>query len=168
MNRTLIAAAALALTTVACGSATPKAEIAKAPAPGGAVVSAAPATAAPLIEPAIVERSPACDARITVYFPLDVAQLATRDQAALQDAADCLRTGDSVVRIEGHADPRGTEDYNLGLAERRAQAVARYLTALGVPASRLAAVSYGEIYAKGDDPASWTYDRRAEIQVGKR
>lgn len=169
ITRILTATFALSLSAslVACGSS--KTKIVASPAPSKAVASdAAPATMAPVIPVVQNAEAPACKASLTVYFPLDVAQLDSRDQTALQNAADCLKTGESSVRIEGHADPRGTEAYNLGLAERRAKAVKRYLTALGVPAGRLETVSYGEVYARGDDPSTWKFDRRAELEVSKR
>lgn len=168
MTRALIAASA-ALFFVACGgNKKPDSAVVKAPAPTGSVTSEAAPAPAPVAQPAVVERAEDCTAELTVYFPLDVAALDPRDQAALRNAADCLRDGSSAVRIKGHADPRGTEAYNLGLAERRAQAVKRYLTALGVADERLEAVSYGEVYARGDDPASWKFDRRAEIELSQR
>jgi peptidoglycan-associated lipoprotein len=59
-------------------------------------------------------------------------------------------------------DPRGTEEYNLALGERRAQAVTRYLSALGVESS-LKARSVGEEMAAGDEDQGWARDRRAEL-----
>lgn len=167
MSRALISLAAVSV-LVACGSKKPASTISKTPAPAGSVTSDAAPAPPPVVAPAVVEREADCTAELTVYFPLDVARLEARDQAALRSAAACLRTGSSAVRIKGHADPRGTEAYNLGLAERRAQAVKRYLTALGVADERLEAVSYGEVHARGDDPESWRLDRRAELELSSR
>ena len=72
-----------------------------------------------------------------------------------------------VVVIEGHADERGSEEYNLALGERRAEAVRRYLEALGVAESQLRIVSYGESKpaALGSDEAAWRLNRRAEFRT---
>lgn len=163
----IITSIALGLSTLAlsaCGSTQkPQPEVVQAPAPTPRdTVVRAPVVAEPVV---VAEAAPACEPRVTVYFPLDVAQLDARDQAALTQSAACLRGGESQVNIEGHADPRGTEAYNLGLAERRANAVKRYLVALGVDGERLNTISYGEIYATGDSPAEWKRDRRAAIQT---
>lgn len=167
MYRILCTTAAV-LALAACGSKNPESTISKAPAPAGTVASEAAPAPAPIVQPVVAERDADCTAEVTVYFPLDVSRLDTRDQTALKDAAECLRDGSSVVRIKGHADPRGTEAYNLGLAERRAQAVERYLTALGVSGERLETVSYGEVHARGDGPATWKLDRRAELELSSR
>ena len=65
--------------------------------------------------------------------------------------------------IEGHADERGTRDYNLALGERRANAAKNYLVSLGIPANRIQVISYGKErpVALGSDEASWAQNRRA-------
>ena len=74
------------------------------------------------------------------------------------------------VRLEGHADERGSREYNIGLGERRAQAVRQALLSLRVPPTRLVTVSYGEErpVAFGHDEASWEANRRVEIVYGSR
>jgi peptidoglycan-associated lipoprotein len=69
------------------------------------------------------------------------------------------------VRLEGHTDERGTREYNIGLGERRAQAVRRALGLQGVAESRLATVSYGEERPAeaGDDEAAFAKNRRVEL-----
>ncbi len=81
---------------------------------------------------------------IDVFFEFDQAVLKEESKANLQKNAKRLMGGKVKVRIEGHADARGTEEYNLALGERRAQAVKRFLTALGVEKSRITTISYGE------------------------
>jgi len=69
------------------------------------------------------------------------------------------------VRLEGHADERGTREYNLALGERRANAVQAYLIAQGVSRSQMEVISYGEEKPadSGHDEGSWTKNRRVEI-----
>ena len=69
--------------------------------------------------------------------------------------------------VEGHADERGTRDYNLALGERRANAAKNYLVSLGVAADRISTVSYGKErpVALGSDEASWAQNRRAVTVV---
>ena len=87
------------------------------------------------------EKSPLVD----VYFAYDLAELSDSTRAALQKAADWLRRFTSTkVMVEGHADSRGTNEYNLALGERRANSVRDYLVSLGIPAARFTIVSKGE------------------------
>jgi len=87
------------------------------------------------------EKSPLVD----VYFAYDVADLSEATRATLQKAADWLRRFTSTrVMVEGHADSRGTNEYNLALGERRANAVRDYLVSLGIPSARFTIVSKGE------------------------
>jgi peptidoglycan-associated lipoprotein len=91
------------------------------------------------------EKSPLVD----VYFAYDLAELSDSTRATLQKAADWLRRFTSTkVMVEGHADSRGTNEYNLALGERRANSVRDYLVSLGIPAARFTIVSKGE-----EDPA---------------
>jgi peptidoglycan-associated lipoprotein len=100
-----------------------------------------------------------------VYFAFDDATLDERARRSLQETAECLRRqpGRRFV-LTGHADPRGTVEYNLALGHRRAQAVRNYLVALGVPSEQLVASSVGSEYAQGQDEEGWARDRRVEYQ----
>jgi peptidoglycan-associated lipoprotein len=73
---------------------------------------------------------------------------------------------DSRARIEGNADERGSREYNLALGQRRAEAVKRVMTVLGVPDGRIETISYGEEkpVAQGHDEQSWAQNRRADIK----
>jgi peptidoglycan-associated lipoprotein len=102
-----------------------------------------------------------------IYFDTDQAVLRADARAALEVRAEAIRQHPElgVVTIEGHCDERGSDEYNLALGKRRAAAVKRYLVDLGVPASRLETVSYGESRpaVPGHDETSWRYNRRSEL-----
>ncbi|MFO0604837.1 MAG: OmpA family protein [Polyangiales bacterium] len=100
-----------------------------------------------------------------VFFAYDDANLGDDARRSLQRTADCLRRepGRRFV-LTGHADPRGSVEYNLALGHRRAQATLAYLVALGVPRDQLAASSVGSEYAEGHDEEGWARDRRVEYQ----
>lgn len=100
----------------------------------------------------------------TIYFDTDRYNVDSEDAAALRRQAEYLlqHTG-ARATVEGHADERGTRDYNLALGERRANAAKNYLVSLGVPESRLNTVSQGEErpVATGSNEAAWARNRRA-------
>lgn len=100
------------------------------------------------------------------YFDFDQATLSSDTRAALDAQAASLKGGNSKVRLEGHADERGTRDYNMALGERRANAVANYLIINGVERYRVEVVSYGEErpMADGSDEGSYAKNRRVEIK----
>jgi peptidoglycan-associated lipoprotein len=100
----------------------------------------------------------------TIYFDTDRYNVDTQDAAALQAQAQYFaRFPQLTFTIEGHADERGTREYNLALGERRANAAKAYLVSLGVTADRIAVVSYGKErpVALGSDEAAWAQNRRA-------
>lgn len=99
-----------------------------------------------------------------ILFETDRFNVDAEDQAVLQRQAQWLaQYPNTRVIVEGHADERGTRDYNLALGERRANSAKNYLTAIGVDASRIQTVSYGKERpsALGSDEQSWTQNRRA-------
>lgn len=99
-----------------------------------------------------------------VYFGFDQDTLEANARATLQANVECMRQrGIRAVHVTGYTDPRGTEEYNLALGERRAQSVRNYLRSLGVDASAITTSSMGEEMATGTDEASWAVDRRAEM-----
>lgn len=103
-----------------------------------------------------------------VYFDTDRYNIDTADAAALQTQAQYLMQYPNLtVTVEGHSDERGTRDYNLALGERRANAAKNYLVGLGVPANRVATVSYGKErpVAMGSDASAWAQNRRAVTVV---
>lgn len=104
----------------------------------------------------------------TVYFDTDQFELDGEDSSKLQTQARYFAQYPAVsFTIEGHADERGTREYNLALGERRANSAKNYLVGLGIPASRIRTVSYGkeQPVALGSDESSWAQNRRAATVV---
>lgn len=103
-----------------------------------------------------------------VYFGYDSSQLSAEARSTLEKQAEWLKTHGSLkIVVEGHADERGTREYNLALGERRATAAKNYLTALGVDTSRVRIVSYGKERpeALGSNEESWAKNRRAATVI---
>jgi peptidoglycan-associated lipoprotein len=99
-----------------------------------------------------------------IFFDTDQYDVDAQDQQTLQSQAAWLQQNPNVrVTVEGHADERGTRDYNIALGERRANAAKNYLASLGIDPSRINTVSYGKERpaALGSDEASWAQNRRA-------
>jgi peptidoglycan-associated lipoprotein len=102
--------------------------------------------------------------RDVIYFDTDRSNIDDVDAAALRTQAEWLtQYPNKRATIEGHADERGTRDYNLALGERRANAAKNYLSSLGIDASRINVVSYGEERpaAVSSNEAAWAQNRRA-------
>ena len=99
------------------------------------------------------------------YFDFDKSELRSDVRQQLSEQAALLENKTGVVRLEGHADERGTREYNMALGERRAKAVANYLASMGVPSSQIETVSYGEEKpaALGHDESAWSLNRRVEL-----
>lgn len=101
-----------------------------------------------------------------IYFDFDRSELKPLSRETLAEKADVLRAYPEVrVLIEGHADERGTVEYNLALGERRARAAQEYLVDLGIDPARLSTVSYGEErpLVDGHNEAAWSQNRRDEF-----
>ncbi|MEY3219445.1 MAG: peptidoglycan-associated lipoprotein Pal [Pseudomonadota bacterium] len=101
-----------------------------------------------------------------VYFDFDISDVRADQRQILDTNAAYLAKNQQVkIRLEGHADERGSREYNLALGERRAQAVKRYLGLSGVQETQMSTLSYGEEkpVAEGHDEASWQRNRRVEI-----
>ncbi len=99
-----------------------------------------------------------------ILFDTDRYNVDNADMVILQAQAQwAMRYPNTILVIEGHADERGTRDYNLALGERRANAARQYLISLGVPSNRIQTVSYGKErpQALGSDEGSWAQNRRA-------
>lgn len=145
-----------------------------------------PAPPEPIAEPAVVPPEPItgdplAESDIDVinqnspfqpaFFAYDSAEIDQAGQQALEANAAVLRKyPDWVITIEGHADERGTAEYNLALGERRAVAARAYLISLGIPADRLRTVSYGKEFPfdPGHNEAAWSKNRRAHFVVTSR
>jgi peptidoglycan-associated lipoprotein len=101
-------------------------------------------------------------------FGYDDDELLPSDRDVLTQVAECLVRGPlhgKTVQLVGRADPRGTDEYNLGLGTRRAETVRSFLLRLGVPNNRLSPTTRGELDASGVDELSWQRDRRVDLQL---
>ncbi len=106
---------------------------------------------------------------LPVYFDFDSSDIRKDQVARIQVNAEFINTNSKgyEVRIEGNTDPRGTNEYNMALGERRALNAKKYLMNLGVDEAKLTTVSYGEerLLLQGNDEMSWSQDRRDDFVV---
>jgi peptidoglycan-associated lipoprotein len=100
------------------------------------------------------------------YFDYDKALLKPESRAALLEHAASLNSSPRSVRLEGHADERGTREYNMALGERRANAVKEFMVLQGVSAGLIEVISYGEERAAsyGSNDSAWSMNRRVELK----
>lgn len=101
-----------------------------------------------------------------VYFDFDRSNVKSNQRSKLDQVAACMQDPNAAtVVLEGHADERGTEEYNLALSERRAQAARSYLVNKGVPSGKLETVGYGEARpaVDGSNERAWGKNRRVEF-----
>ena len=99
-----------------------------------------------------------------VFFATNESILTTKSRDTLRKQAAWLRENSNVnVVIEGHADERGTREYNLALGERRANSAKDYLMTYGISADRISVISYGKERPvdSGSNPLSWSKNRRS-------
>ncbi|HJL05095.1 MAG TPA: OmpA family protein [Polyangiaceae bacterium LLY-WYZ-15_(1-7)] len=97
----------------------------------------------------------------TVYFDFDSDDLDSQSRDLISGNVRCMRErGVERMHLTGYTDPRGTEEYNLALGDRRARSVLQYMTSLGVERGQLSASSVGEEMASGTDEAGWRRDRK--------
>lgn len=101
-------------------------------------------------------------------FDFDTSELEPSDRDVLQQIATCVTTGPlkgKKLELTGRADPRGTEEYNLGLGSRRAGSVKTYLNRLGVNPGQLNQNTRGALDATGTDESTYSTDRRVDITL---
>ena len=101
-------------------------------------------------------------------FDYDKDELSPEDRTVLDQLATCLTSGAAkgkAVALIGRADPRGTEEYNLGLGSRRAASVSQYLGRLGVGEPQMSVTTRGALEATGTDESGWRQDRRVDVQL---
>jgi len=105
----------------------------------------------------------------TIYFEFDSYSLSDSSRSTLESNATCVKEKGSMVRLQGHADERGTEEYNLALGEKRADSVRKFMKQLGVSDSKMKVISYGEERpaSSGSDEASWQQNRRVEFELSE-
>ena len=104
------------------------------------------------------------------FFAYDSANVRPQDKGVLKKLADCFSTGPlkgRELRLVGHADPRGEEEYNMVLGGRRADNVKTAIAAQGLSAAKIATTSRGKLDATGSDESSWAKDRRVDVVLGK-
>ncbi len=171
MNRFAVASVAvLSVFLVACGTtakksdeATPAAQVEERdtpPAEGTGTDSPEGFSGHPLDDPS----SPL--SKRVIYFEYDSSEVTAADRDLVSAHAQYLaKNPDTSVTLEGHADERGSREYNIGLGERRAQAVRSLMAVQGASDSQLKIVSYGEERpaTEGQDESSWQQNRRVEL-----
>lgn len=105
----------------------------------------------------------------SAYFAFDSSHVQDRDKKLLRALANCFESGPLKGRqmsLVGHADPRGSGDYNLALGGRRADSVKALVLAENMNASRVSTTSRGDMDAVGTDEPSWANDRTVDIKLG--
>jgi peptidoglycan-associated lipoprotein len=102
----------------------------------------------------------------TVYFDYDQSDIRTDQRSNIQSNAELMqRNGTVKILVEGHCDERGTDEYNIALGQRRADAAKQFLVEFGIDGSRINTVSYGESRPvdAGHSESAWAKNRRAEF-----
>jgi peptidoglycan-associated lipoprotein len=103
-----------------------------------------------------------------IFFDYDEAEITAASERVLRAKVDILRRSPAVrIRIAGHADERGSNEYNIALGNRRAEAVREFMANFGVDANRIAIISYGEDrpLVNQSNEAAWSRNRRAEFEI---
>ena len=165
---------AIAVTAAACASKETKTEppvtersVTQAPVAGGGNIAQPRVPQQPVMGNPLTDPNSPLSKR-SVYFDFD-SNAVKDDYRGLVQAHSRYMTNDkrdSRIRIEGNCDERGSREYNLALGQRRAEAVKKVMTVLGVADNRIETISYGEEKPKapGHDEASWAENRRADIR----
>lgn len=108
----------------------------------------------------------------TIYFDFDSSAIRGDASTTLKANASAIQSHSEwkTITLEGHTDERGTEEYNLALGEQRANAAKQYLVDLGIPASRMVTVSFGEgsPAVQGHDESAWRWNRRVDFKVSRK
>ena len=165
---------ALSSIVAACSSTTPKAAAPVAQASN--MPAAATANPKPNDDPTRGNINISLDVRKAcglaedeAYFAFDSAHVRDQDKNVLRKLADCFISGQLKGRqmsLVGHADPRGTADYNMALAGRRADNVKQLVVAESMNENRVSTTSRGAMDASGTDEASWAKDRSVDVKLG--
>jgi peptidoglycan-associated lipoprotein len=167
INRFTVAAVAAALAVAGCAKKPPK-ELPPGPVDSSSQTQTGPDQSAGNVGNAIVPGSRADFLQSVpsdrVFFDTDSYTVDEEDRSVLNAQASWLqRYPNARVTIEGHADERGTREYNLALGDRRANAAKNYLASQGVSVARMTTISYGKERpeALGSDESAWAKNRRA-------
>ena len=103
-----------------------------------------------------------------IYFDFDRSEITMQARSTLEQKVPILRANPNLrIRIAGHADERGSDEYNVALGRRRAMAAQRFLTTQGIAENRIEIVSYGEErpVAMGSNESAWSQNRRDEFEI---
>lgn len=173
-----LALALAALPVLACGDNPPP----KTPAAPPAVAKTAPKPA-PRLPPQPPDSPTASAVRISeeitsacgisdpdAYFAFDSSNVRTEDARVLGQLISCFTSGPlkgRTMKLVGHADPRGSSDYNMTLGQSRADAVAGYITNKGMDKAKAETSTRGAMDATGYDEPSWARDRRVDVMLGQ-
>jgi len=166
----LVACSSTPVTPAATSSKAPMAAAAPAPAPTPPAAAPRPmptSTVATVSLPDYLDPKSSISTERSVYFDFDVFTIRGEDAPLIERHAKYLASHPAVaIRIEGHADERGSAEYNLALGQRRAESVLRALRIYGVRDGQMEAISWGESKprAAGHDEAAWAQNRRADLQ----
>lgn len=173
ISTVLVAGALAACSSTPVGSdassTRPAAPQAGTQAPAGPAASTAPAPAAGVTTaalPAHKDPKSAISRERSIYFDYDDFSIKGEFQGVIVSHGKYLQANPGLaVRIEGHADERGSAEYNLALGQKRAEAIMRALKLVGVKDSQMEAVSFGEErpQATGGDEAAWSRNRRGDV-----
>ena len=167
----LIISIVLANLLAGCASEPKKEEAAPAPAPAPKVEAPKPAPApAPKAEVDPLNDPASILANRSTYYPFDVSVVQDEDKPMVQAHAKYLSEhANRKVRLEGNCDERGSNEYNLGLGQRRADGVNKMLEVGGAKADQLESVSYGEEKPRCTDhnEACWKQNRRTDLNYAK-
>jgi len=158
----LLFASVLALAIAGCAPKPPK-ELPPEPGPAVSTTTPPPTLQGPM-PGSQADFQAAMGGRDTIYFDTDKFNIDEGDAAALRSQAQwLLRYPAKTATIEGHADERGTRDYNIALGQRRANSAKDYLVSMGVDTVRLSIISYGKErpVALGSTEDAWARNRRA-------
>ena len=104
------------------------------------------------------------------YFAFDSSKLTSFDSSTLDAVATCFTKGPMAgraLRLVGHADPRGSAEYNMTLGQSRADAVSGYLRAHGLVQNQVTTTSRGAMDATGRDETGWAHDRRVDVYIAE-
>jgi len=154
---------------VGCAKPPPPTPPAPAPTPEAPRAEPAPAPQPPQVDPETRALQELRAAGMVIYFDYDRAEIKPEFVPVVAAHAKYLNGNTArKARLEGHTDERGSREYNIGLGERRSQAVRRALLLQGVAESQITTVSYGEERpaTQGSDEAAYSRNRRVEMVYG--